>query len=242
MTSAPKQGRNITMQILKTALTWLFIIAAPLSVIFYATFFYFKIKKDDIKKDIWKKRVKIMGYSAIVLFLLLSSVNTAITKAENKTKANTEEIKYLTISSERVGLLFSQIVEKLPSNATIDRKVIEEEAYYSIRFDQQLLSLNNDGLLIYISVDKTGTGVDNGLKVGDPEIIIKDKMGSPTKKTKDDEGNLYVYDYSIYEVHFHTKNGNIDNIQMSDKPAQEPVAKTDEGQKILDYYTSKTKS
>ena len=231
------------MQYLKTVLTWLFVIAAPLSVIFYAIFIYFKLKKDDLNKGIWKKRVKIIGYSAIVLFMLLSSVNTAITNAQNKAnKANTQQIKLLTISSQRIGLPFSQVVDKLPANATIDRKIIEDEAYYSLRFDQQLLSFNNNGILIFISIDKPGIGVDDGLKVGDQESLIKDKMSTPTKQTKDDVGNLYVYDYSSYEVHFHTKNGTIDNIQMLDKPAQQPATDlvTVEGQKIFTYYTSKT--
>ena len=232
------------MQILKTVLTWLFIIAAPLSVIFFAMFIYFKLKKDEIKRTIWKKRVKIIGYAAIALFLLLSSVNTVITKAENKVKAQTEEIKYLTISNDRVGLPFSKIIDKLPTNATVDRKVIEEEAYYSIRFDQKLMSFNSDGLLMYISVDMLGTGVDNAVKVGDQENSIKGKMGSATKKTKDSEGYLYVYDYSTYEVQVHTKNDIVNNIQMLDKPNQEPVTNnlTGEGRKLLDYYDSKTKS
>jgi|GEM_PF-1757563 len=224
------------MSILQNAITWLLLIAAIFTVIFSVGLFYYMIKKNTSKTSLWKKRALIMGSVAIASFLILSGLNTSINKTRNSTKS-------FTISGFRVGLSFSQIKQKLPNNATIARQTIEGESYYGIRFGQQQFSFNNNGLLMFILLTKTGTGLDNGLMVGDQESLIMDKMGVPKQQLKLEEGkNLYQYDYPSFEVHFYTKNGNIDTIQMLEKPSQVPVTDntSTEGQQIIDYYNSKT--
>lgn len=213
---------------------------------------YYKAKKDKIKTNIWKKRILTFGLSAIAFFLIsfgmyslqehksISVLNTPQTSNKSN-NISSNESKILTISGFRVGLYFSEIVDKLPSYAAIDLQESLGETYYDIRFDQQQLTFNNNGLLKFILTAKTGSGLDNGIMVGDQESLIKDKMGIPKIPPENIDKKFYQYLYPTYQVHFYTKNGNIDTIRMIDEPSKEPVQKSlaDDGQKILAFYTGK---
>lgn len=184
----------------------------------------------------------------VILFVSLSLTGCGKQSATVTVPVETPKPVVKPISSEKadatilagfkIGLSFSQILDKLPNNATIKLEESQFVEYYAIQFDQQLLNFDNNGLLLFILAGKTGTGLDNGIMVGDSEGVIKNKMGSPKQESPQEKDNFYLYDYPTYTVQFYVENGNIDTIRMVGK--EETLKQTiDDKQKILAYYNSK---
>lgn len=214
----------------------------------------FKVKKNLSRARLWQRLSFVsIGLSLSFFIVMLIVHNQAnvqtgvIQKSSSTLKAPVPQTflpksKEWKISDTKVGLPFSDVENKLPSDATIEVKLVKGVEAYVITSDQQKKqwTFSKEGMLRNISVSTAGSGLDGGLKVGDKEYLVTDIMGVPTIKPNDSQGRFYVYEFPGNEIQVHVNEGSIDRINMNvldDYPV--PSLKADEAQKILLYYNTK---
>ncbi|MFZ3132214.1 MAG: hypothetical protein WA125_14255, partial [Desulfosporosinus sp.] len=157
-------------------------------------------------------------------------------------KTSLPKSKEWTISDTKVGLPFSAVKNKIPSDAAIEVKQVNGVKYYVITSDlqKQQWTFSKEGILRDILVDAIGGGLDGGLKVSDKEYLVTDMMGVPTKSTNDSQGKLYIFEFPGNEIQVRVNEGSVDRIFMNirdDYPV--PSLKADEAQMLLEYYNKK---
>lgn len=219
-----------------------------------ALWLIFKVKKNLSRAKLWKKLSFVsigLSLSFFIVMLIVdnqANVQTdalqkkAITLKAPVSQTALPKSNEWKISDMKVGLPFSDVENKLPSDATIKAKLFKGLEAYVITSDQQKKqwTFSKEGMLRDILVSTAGSGLDGGLKVGDKEYLVTGIMGAPTISPNDSQDKLYVYEFPGSEIQVHVNEGFIDRINMNIPDGYPvPSLNVDEAKKLLLYYNTK---
>jgi len=198
---------------------WVFSILVIL--IDVALWLIFKVKKDLSRARLWKRLSFVsigLSLSFFIVMLIVhnqANIHTGVLQNNASTlnapvsQTSLPKSNEWKISDTTVGLPFSDVENKLPSDATIEVKLVKGVEAYVITSDQQKKqwTFSKEGMLRDISVSTAGIGLDGGLKVGDKEYHIMDIMGAPTIRPNDSQDKLYVYRFPGNEIQVRVNEG-----------------------------------
>ncbi|OLN28959.1 hypothetical protein [Desulfosporosinus metallidurans] len=214
----------------------------------------FKVKKNLNRAKLWKRLLFVRIGLSLSFFIVMLIVHNQANIQTDVLQKNASTLKAPVsqtslpksnewkISDMKVGLPFSDVENKLPSDATIEVKLVKGVEAYVITSDQQKKqwTFSKEGMLRGISVSTAGSGLDGGLTVGDKEYHITDIMGAPTISPNNSQDKLYVYKFPDNEIQVRVNEGSVDRINLNIPDGYPvPSLKADEAQKILLYYNTK---